>query len=118
MFRTAATALDDVRHADHVRTARAKGLTELIVARRHIFPNAAPSLLAGFALATRGALSSLAIVEYVFTWHGAGFAFIQSVATANVTLAAGIAVAFVAAFITIERAAYVGARVVSPGRTQ
>ena len=39
------------------------------------------AVLAGMALGAKTALSSLAIVEFVFTWNGAGYAFILSVAT-------------------------------------
>ncbi|HET8567531.1 MAG TPA: ABC transporter permease [Candidatus Limnocylindria bacterium] len=98
VFRTAATALDEVRHGDFVRTARAKGLLESLVARRHVLPNALPQIASGFGLAARSALSSLAIVEYVFAWHGAGYGFIHAVANGRADLAAAIAVAFAVVF--------------------
>lgn len=101
LFRTTATAIDMVRHADHVRTARAKGLLESVIARRHVFPNAAPSVLAGSGLAARSALSSLAIVEYVFSWHGAGFGFIHALANGRSGFAVAIAVAFALVFAAL-----------------
>jgi peptide/nickel transport system permease protein len=94
IFRTTATALDEARHAPHVITAWAKGLGPTLVARRHVARNAAPAVLAGLALGAKTALSSLAIVEFVFTWNGAGYAFILSVATGNVAFAAAIALVF------------------------
>lgn len=98
LFRTTATALEEVRHGDYVRSARAKGLLESVIARRHILPNAAPAIAGGLGLALRSALSSLAIVEYVFAWHGAGFGFIHSVANGKTDLAVAIAVAFALLF--------------------
>jgi peptide/nickel transport system permease protein len=94
IFRTTATALDEARHAPHVVTAWAKGLGPSLVARRHVARNAAPAVLAGMALGAKTALSSLAIVEFVFTWNGAGYAFILSVATGNVAFASAIALVF------------------------
>src|SRR5205814_3252651 len=97
IFRTTATALDEARHAPHVITAWAKGLGPPLVARRHVARNAAPAVLAGMALGAKTALSSLAIVEFVFTWNGAGYAFILSVATGNVAFASAIALVFAVA---------------------
>jgi len=94
IFRTTATALEEARHAPHVVTAWAKGLGPLLVARRHVARNAAPAILAGVALGAKTALSSLAIVEFVFTWNGAGYGFILSVATGNVAFASAIALVF------------------------
>lgn len=101
LFRTTATALDQVRHGDYVRTARAKGLLERVIARRHILPNAAPAIISGIGLGARTALSSLAIVEYVFSWNGAGFAFIHSLANGRVAFATLIAVVFALAFAAL-----------------
>ena len=97
IFRTTATALDEANHAPHVVTAWAKGLGPSLVARRHVARNAAPAVLAGMALGAKTALSSLAIVEFVFTWNGAGYAFILSVATGNVAFASAIALVFAVA---------------------
>jgi peptide/nickel transport system permease protein len=94
IFRTTATALDEARHAPHVITAWAKGLTPSAVAGRHVARNAAPAVLSGMALGAKTALSSLAIVEFVFTWNGAGYGFILSVATGNVAFASAIALVF------------------------
>ncbi len=97
IFRTTATALDEARHAPHVITAWAKGLEPSVVARRHVARNAAPAVLAGMALGAKTALSSLAIVEFVFTWNGAGYGFILSVATGDVAFASAIALVFAVA---------------------
>jgi len=117
IFRTTATALDEARHAPHVVTAWAKGLGPALVARRHVARNAAPAVLAGMALGAKTALSSLAIVEFVFTWNGAGYAFILSVATGNVAFASAIALVFAVALAGMgglvalaTRAVNVGAR--------
>jgi peptide/nickel transport system permease protein len=94
VFRTTATALDEARHAPHVVTALAKGLGPLLVATRHVTRNAAPSILAGLALGAKTSLSSLAIVEYMFTWNGAGYGFVLALAKGDVAFATVAAIVF------------------------
>jgi peptide/nickel transport system permease protein len=112
IFRTTATALEEARHAPHVVTAWAKGLGPLVVAERHVARNAAPAILAGIALGARTALSSLAIVEFVFTWNGAGYGFILSVATGNVAFASAIALVFALALALLGGLVAVATRAV------
>jgi ABC-type dipeptide/oligopeptide/nickel transport system permease component len=116
VFRTTATALEQVRHGDYVRTAHGKGLLASVVARRHILPNAAPAMVTGFGLAARTALSSLAIIEYVFSWHGAGFGFIHGLANGNTTFATLIALSFALVFAALAVAVDAVARAFVPRR--
>jgi len=113
IFRTTATALDDARHAPHVTTALAKGLGPTAIATRHVARNAAAAVLAGLALGAKTTLSSLAIVEYVFTWNGAGFGFILAVATGNVAFAAAIALVFAVALALLGSAVNVTGRLIA-----
>lgn len=113
VFRTTATALDEARHAPHVITAWAKGLGPSLVGRRHVARNAAPAVLAGMALGAKTALSSLAIVEFVFTWNGAGYAFILALATGNVAFASAIALVFAVALALLGGLVAIATRAVS-----
>ena len=94
IFRLTAIAIEDIHHSDFVRTATAKGLRERTLLRRHVLPNAAPNIIAAVVLATRGALSSLLIIEFVYIWGGAGLAFVQAVALRRLDLAVAYAIAF------------------------
>ena len=94
VFRTTATALDVAQHEPHVVTALAKGLGMIPIASRHVARNAAPSVLGGLALGAKTALSSLAIVEYMFTWNGAGYGFVLAVAKGDVAFASLTAIVF------------------------
>jgi peptide/nickel transport system permease protein len=102
VFRTAATALEEIGAQDYVRTARAKGLVERLILVRHMFPNARPTFIAGVGYASRSTLSSLAIVEYLFTWNGAGLAFIYAVANRNVDFAIALVVALASVFAVLS----------------
>lgn len=114
LFRTTASAFEDVRHGDYVRAARAKGLLERAVVLRHMLPNAAPAMLGGFGIAAKSALSSAAIVEYVFTWNGAGFGFIQAVSRGDVGLATAIALSFAFLFTLVSILTSIGVRLADP----
>jgi len=94
IFRLTATAVEEIRHADYVRTAIAKGLGDRLLLKRHVLPNAAPNIIAATVLAARGALSSLVIVEYVFIWGGAGLTFVQALGNRRLELASELALSF------------------------
>jgi glutathione transport system permease protein len=101
VFRTTAAALTEIAARDYVRTAHAKGLRERVVLARHIFPNARQTFLAGAGYASGSVLSSLAIVEYIFAFKGAGLGFIYAVASRNLELAVALAVAFSVMFALV-----------------
>jgi peptide/nickel transport system permease protein len=62
----------DVALQDHVTVARAKGLPERIVARRHILRVAAPPIVTGLILGLAGTLGGAILIETVFSWQGMG----------------------------------------------
>jgi len=57
---------------DHVQLARAKGLSESVVNRRHILRVAAPPIVTGLVLGLAGSLSGSILTETVFNWRGMG----------------------------------------------
>ena len=113
VFRTTATALDEAQHAPHVVTALAKGLGPLLVASRHVARNAAPQVLAGLALGAKTTLSSLAIVEYMFTWNGAGYGFVLALAKGDVAFATLTAIVFALAMSVLGVAIAAASRAIT-----
>lgn len=79
----------DGMSADHVRTARAKGLPEHKVIARHVFRNALVPLTTVVALHFGHLLAGAVIVERVFSWQGMGQMLVDGVirADTNVVLA-------------------------------
>jgi peptide/nickel transport system permease protein len=71
MRMTRSSLLDVLRH-DHVRTARAKGLTERLVVSRHAFRNAMIPIITVIALGIPRMVGGAAITESVFAWPGMG----------------------------------------------
>jgi peptide/nickel transport system permease protein len=55
-----------------VRTARAKGLPELVVMLRHVFKNALLPLITLIALDVPSLLSGAIVIESIFAWPGMG----------------------------------------------
>jgi peptide/nickel transport system permease protein len=94
IFRLTSAAVEEIGHADYVRTAIAKGLGERLLLVRHVLPNAAPNIIAATVLGARGALSSLVIVEFVFIWGGAGLTFVQALGNRRLELASALALSF------------------------
>jgi len=105
IFRLTATAVDEIRHTDYVRTAIAKGLPSRPLLVRHVLPNAAPSIIAATVLGARGALSSLAIVDLVYVWGGAGLVFVQALGSRRLLLATELALTFAVASVLLALAA-------------
>jgi ABC-type dipeptide/oligopeptide/nickel transport system permease component len=64
---------------DYVRTARAKGLRELLVTGRHALPNALIPLVTVIGLQFGYILGGAVVIETIFTWPGVGLFTIQAI---------------------------------------
>ena len=62
----------NVAQEDHVMVARAKGVPEGTVMRRHILRVAAPPIVTGLIFSFIGSLGGSILVETVFNWQGMG----------------------------------------------
>ena len=69
-----------VAQGDHVTIARAKGMGERIVSRRHILRVAAPPIVTSLILGLAGTLGGSILVETVFTWQGMGRLYYEAIA--------------------------------------
>jgi peptide/nickel transport system permease protein len=66
------SSIIDVMNEDYVTTARAKGLREALVLRRHVVPNALIPVVTLAALNLSFIVSGAITVEAVFSWPGLG----------------------------------------------
>lgn len=73
------SSLLDVIHADYVRTARAKGLSNNVVMYRHAMRNALLPLVTIVGLQLGFTLGGSVIIETVFAWPGVGRTIIQAI---------------------------------------
>lgn len=65
-------AMIDARTADHVRTARAKGLRSNAVTWRHVFRNALIPLTTITGMQVGALLGGSVVIETIFSWPGLG----------------------------------------------
>ena len=70
--RTTRAAMLDALHQDYVRVARAKGMAEWAIVRRHALPNALIPVVTLGGLAYAVLLSGTVLTETIFSWPGLG----------------------------------------------
>lgn len=73
------SAVLEVLRADYIRTARAKGLSELLVVAKHTLKNAAIPIVTITGLQFGTLLGGAVVTETVFSWPGIGRLAIQSI---------------------------------------
>jgi len=88
--RTMRLSLLDALHDDHVRTARAKGLSESQVVLQHALRPALAPLVTLLGLSLPGLFTGAVITETVFAWPGIGRLFYDGVLSVDDTRSMGI----------------------------
>lgn len=87
-------ALIDVLDQDYVRTARAKGLHEIVVVGKHTMKNALVPVLTVLGMQISHLLGGAIIIESIFGMPGLGSLAIQSVLSRDLPVIQGIVVLF------------------------
>jgi len=73
------SSLIDVMTDDYILTARAKGLTDYQVLRRHALPNGMPPMVALIAMDIAFILGGAYQVEVIFNYPGIGYRTIDAI---------------------------------------
>lgn len=94
---TRSSMLEVIRQ-DYVRTARAKGLSEMTVVNKHALRNAMIPLVTIIALSIPALFAGAPLTETVFGWPGVGRLLVESVLAADFAVAQGIII-FLAALV-------------------
>jgi peptide/nickel transport system permease protein len=108
------TSALDVMNADWVRTARAKGLAERAVLRRHIVANLRAPILTLFALALPGTVAGSVFVETIFGWPGMGRLMVTAIVARDYPVVLGCAATYAAVVIVANLAAEASLRWADP----
>ncbi|MFH8241357.1 ABC transporter permease [Streptomyces sp. G6] len=96
------SALLDEMGGDYLTTARAKGLRDDLVRRRHAVPNALlPTVTLVFVNLGR-TVAGVILVETVFSWPGLGGLFYQALSVPDLPLVQGLFFVFAAAVILMN----------------
>ncbi|ANS67726.1 peptide transport system permease [Streptomyces lincolnensis] len=99
------SALLDEMGGDYLTTARAKGLRDDLVRRRHAVPNALlPTVTLVFVNLGR-TVAGVILVETVFSWPGLGGLFYQALSVPDLPLVQGLFFFFAAAVIVMNTVA-------------
>ncbi|MEX1004455.1 MAG: ABC transporter permease [Acidimicrobiia bacterium] len=72
LFRFVRSAVLEALNQDYVRTARAKGLSQMRVIRDHVLPNAWIPIVTVVGLQLGFLLGGVVVVELIFAWPGLG----------------------------------------------
>ncbi|GIF23838.1 peptide/nickel transport system permease protein [Actinoplanes tereljensis] len=92
-------SLQQTLSADHVRTARAKGLTEVAVFGRHVLRNSIGPGLSMAGLQLGFMFAGVVVVEQIFSWPGIGNYLAESIPAADYPAIAGVTVVLGAVYI-------------------
>ncbi len=100
---TRSSVLDMLR-TDHVRTARAKGLTERAVVVRHALRNALIPVVTLIGLQIGFLLGGAVVTETIFSWPGVGRLAVGAILSSDFPMAQGTILVLAAGFILVNLA--------------
>src|SRR5216683_5567534 len=104
----------DIAHADFVRTATAKGLTERLVVGRHMLRIALLPVVTMMAIQFGYLLGGAVITEAIFGWPGLGSLILDAINNQDYLIVQATMLLFVQTFIIINVLADVGYAVLDP----
>jgi len=92
----------EVLNADYLRTARAKGVSEKMVIRRHALGNAWIPILTTLGGSLAFSIAGSAIVESVFAWPGVGRMVVEAVNARDVTTTLGCTIMTTFLYVLVQ----------------
>jgi peptide/nickel transport system permease protein len=96
------SAMLEVLREDYIRTARAKGLWESLIVKRHALKNAMLPVLTVVGLEFAFLIGGLVVTEQVFNLNGLGLLFVQSVARRDYTLVQALVLLVAFVYIVVN----------------
>ena len=102
LARTTRAAVVEILTTDFIRTARAKGLSELLVNRRHVMKNALILVLTTAGLQFGALMAQTVIVEKLFSWPGLGSLLVDSIFQRDIPVTQGCILAIIVIFLVVN----------------
>jgi glutathione transport system permease protein len=115
MARFTRASFIEVMQEDYVRTARAKGVSELLVVAKHTLRNAMIPVVTMMGLQFGFLLGGSIVVEVVFSWPGMGSLLIDAVTARDYPVIQGLVLLFSFEFIAINLVVDVLYGAINPG---
>jgi len=100
--RLVSTALDEAMREDYIRTARAKGVPEVLVVLKHAMRNALPRALDGMPAMLNVTLSGQLVVEVLTNHYGIGSGLMRGLNYSQPFVVASIGLIFCAWFVVMD----------------
>ncbi len=104
----------DVLHANHVRTARSKGLPERVVIWRHSLRAGLTPVVSYLGPAVAGVLTGSVVIEQIFGLPGIGRAFTEGAINRDYPVVMGITIVYAALIITMNLLVDIAYRLLDP----
>jgi oligopeptide transport system permease protein len=104
----------DVLHANHVRTARSKGLTERVVIWRHSLRSGLTPVVSYLGPAIAGVLTGSVVIEKIFGLPGIGRAFTEGAINRDYPVVMGITIVYAGLIITMNLLVDIAYRLLDP----
>lgn len=104
-------------HSDYARTARAKGLTERAILRRHVLRNTVGSGMSMAGLQVGLMFAGVLVVEQVFAWPGIGQYVAQSIPVADFPAISGVTLLLGVVYVVINALVDIGQAIADPRLT-
>lgn len=95
-------SLLEVLNQDYIRTARAKGLSEFQVIRKHAVKNALNPVITAISGWFASMLAGAVFVEYIFGWNGLGKEIVNALNTLDLPIIMGAVIIIATMFIIIN----------------
>jgi len=92
----------EVLKSDYLRTARAKGVPEEIVIRKHALNNAWIPIITAIGTSLSNVIAGAVVVESVFTWPGIGRMAAEAVMSRDVITATGVVIMTTIMYVLVQ----------------
>lgn len=92
----------EAMEADYIRTARAKGLRETVVVRRHALRNAVIPIMTIIGLELGVLLGGAVVTETVFSWPGVGKLAYDAIAARDYQVTQGVVLLLATVFVVLN----------------
>lgn len=101
-MRMTRSALLEVMREDYIRTARSKGLNELIITNHHALKNAILPVITIIGNEFSFMMGGLVVTEQVFNLNGLGFLLVESVLNADYNMVQVLVMVMVGVFVLVN----------------
>lgn len=102
LARTTRAAVIEVHTKDYIRTARAKGLSEMMVNKKHVFRNTMILVLTTAGLQFGSLMGQTVIVEKLFSWPGIGQLLVDSIFQRDIPVTQGCVMLIIIVFLVVN----------------